>query len=138
MTAYDFSVFPNVELNGVDLKKLSKEQLSVLYTQAQYCQAMTDADLDTMRQIVSEDMTFTHMSGRKQTREEYFGDIEDGSLDYHRIGIENPVIEVDGNRAAVTFTSILNANAYGSRGTYRMHGTHRYELCDGTWVAVNR
>ena len=138
MTAYDFSVFPNVELSGVDLKKLSKEQLSVLYTQAQYCQAMTDADLDTMRQIVSEDMTFTHMSGMKQTREEYFADIEDGSLDYYRIGIENPVIEVDGNRAAVTFTSILNANAYGARGTYRMHGSHRYEFRAGTWVAVDR
>lgn len=122
----------------MNLKKLSEEQLSVLYTQAQYCQAMTDADLDTLRQIVSEDMTFTHMSGMKQTREEYFADIEDGSLDYHKIGIEKPVFEIEGNRATITFTSVLNANAYGARGTYRMHGTHRYELRDGAWIAVNR
>jgi len=36
---------------------------------------MTDADIDTMRELVSEDAVFTHMSGRQQTREEYFADV---------------------------------------------------------------
>ena len=33
--------------------------------------------------------------------------------------------------------SVLNANAYGARGTYRMKGTHYYEKRDGEWIAVN-
>ena len=135
---YDFTVFSNVNISGVNLSELSDEELSVLYQQARYCQAMTDADLVTMRQIVSEDMIFTHMSGRRQTREEYFADIADGSLDYFTIGIEDPVIEVNGDTATVTFTSVLNAHAYGARGTYRMKGTHKYEKRDGEWIAVNR
>lgn len=90
-------------ISGIDLKKLSEEELSVLYTQARYCQAMTDADIDTMREIVSEDMVFTHMSGRRQTREEYFADIADGYLDYYTIGIEKPVIEIDGDQASIAF-----------------------------------
>ena len=135
---YDFSVLSNVNITGVNLSELSDEELSVLYQQARYCQAMTDADLDTMRKIVSEDMIFTHMSGRRQTREEYFADIADGSLNYYTIGIENPAIEVNGDTATVTFTSVLNANAYGARGTYRMKGTHKYEKRDGEWIAVNR
>ena len=114
-----------------------KEELSVLYTQARYCQAMTDADTDTLREIVSEDMVFTHMSGRRQTREEYFADIADGHLDYYTIGIEKPVIEIDGDQASIAFTSVLNANAYGAVGTYRMKGTHHYVLTDGKWIAVN-
>ena len=134
----DFTVFSNVKITGVNLSELSDEQISVLYQQARYCQAMTDADIDTMRKIVSEDMIFTHMSGRRQTREEYFADIADGSLNYYTIGIENPVIEVNGDTATVTFTSVLNANAYGARGTYRMKGTHKYEKRDGEWIAVNR
>jgi hypothetical protein len=134
---YDFSVFINVTITGADIAALSDDELSVLYAQARYCQAMTDADTDVMRQIVSEDMTFTHMSGLKQTREEYFADIADGSLRYFTIGIEDPVIRVDGNKATVTFTSVLNANAYGVRGTYRMKGTHHYERHDGEWIAVN-
>ena len=82
-------------------------------------------------------MTFTHMSGMKQTREEYFADIADGSLNYFTIGIENPVVKVDGDRATVSFTSVLNANAYGARGTYRMKGTHHYQKQGDAWLASN-
>ena len=137
MNAYDFSAFPNVKITGVDLSSLSPEELSVLYQAARYCEAMTEADTDTMRQIVSEDMTFTHMSGRRQTREEYFADVADGSLRYYTIGMEKPVVKVDGDKATVTYTSVLNADAYGARGTFRIQGTHRYERRDGAWIAVN-
>ncbi len=137
MTDYDFTVFTNVELSGVDLDALDREALGVLYQQARYCQAMTEADTDTMREIASEDMVFTHMSGRQQTREEYFADIEDGSLAYFTIGMEDPVVEVNGEIASVTYTSVLDANAYGAKGVYRMGGTHWFEKRDGEWIAIN-
>ena len=50
--------------NGIE----AVEQMEILLLQVRYCQAMTDADTDTMRELVSEDMTYTHMSGKKQTR----------------------------------------------------------------------
>ena len=135
---YDFSTFTNVTLKGIDMSKLNEEELSALYQAARYCQAMTEADVETMRQIVSEDMTFTHMSGMKQTREEYFADVADGSLTYYAIGMENPVVAVDGDLATVTYTSALTANAYGAQGTFRMKGTHYYQRINGEWIAVNR
>ena len=138
MSVFDFSEFGNVEITGCDVSGLSETEQDVLYTQARYCQAMTDADVDTLREIVSEDMIFTHMSGKTQSREEYFTDIEKGRLNYFAIGIENPVIETDGDTATITFTSVLNANAYGAKGTFRMSGTHKYENRDGAWIAVNR
>lgn len=130
---YDVSVFTNVEITDFDPAALTAEEQAVLCQQARYCQAMTEADTDTLRELVPEDATFTHMSGRQQTREEYFADIESGALRYFTIGMENPEVEVEGDRAAVTFTSVLNANAYGAQGTYRMHGTHHWELRDGAW-----
>ena len=138
MTDYDFTIFTNVEITGIDLNSLTKEELSVLYQAARYCQAMTDKDIDAMREIVSEDMVFVHMSGIRQTREEYFADVADGSLTYYTIGMADPVIEIDGDHAIVTYTSILNANAYGARGTFRMKGSHHYENRDGAWIAVNK
>ena len=122
---------------AADLGSMNDEQLSVLYAQARYCQAMTDADIDTMRGLVSEDMTYIHMSGMTQTREEYFADIDDGSLRYFTIGMDSPKVEVSGDTATITYTSLLNANAYGARGTYRMKGTHYYEKRNGEWIAVN-
>ena len=138
MKVYDFSDFPDVELIGVDLSALDDDQLAVIYQQARYCQAMTDADTDTLREIVSPDAVFTHMSGRRQTREEYFADIESGALRYYTIGIDHPTVEVDGDAASITYTSVLNANAYGARGTFRMGGTHWFEKRDGAWISVNR
>ena len=138
MQKYDFSKFTNVDITGINISSLNAEELAVLYAQARYCQAMTDADIETMRELVSEDVIFTHMSGMQQTREEYFADVANGRLRYFTIGIENPVIKVDGNKAQITYTSVLNANAYGTRGTYRMSGTHHYEKRDGAWISVNR
>jgi len=133
-----FKELSNVKITGVDLSSLGKDELEVLYAQARYCQAMTDADIDTMRELVAEETVFTHMSGRQQTREEYFADVKDGSLDYYTIGIADPVIKIDGDKAQITYTSVLNANAYGARGTYRMSGTHHYEKRNGAWIAVNK
>ena len=134
---YDFREYSNVNITGVDLASLSDEELAVLYAQAKYCQAMTEADIDTMRELVSEDKVFTHMSGLQQTREEYFADVADGSLTYYTIGITDPVIKVDGEKAQITYSSVLNADAYGARGTFRMKGTHHYEKRDGVWIIVN-
>lgn len=132
-----FSVFNNVEVTGIDLSELSADEKAVLYQQARYCQAMTEADTETMTEITSPDMIFTHMSGRQQTREEYFSDIADGNLQYFTIGIENPVVNINGSYASVSYTSALNADAYGARGTYRINGTHWYEKQDENWIACN-
>ena len=133
----DFSVFNNVEITGIDLSDLSVEEQAVLYQQVKYCQAMTEADTEIMTEITSPDMLFTHMSGRQQTREEYFADIANGNLQYFTIGIENPVVNINGSYASVSYTSVLNANAYGARSTYRIDGTHWYEKQDENWIACN-
>ena len=134
---YDFDAFEKVKISGIDLSKLSKEETSVLYVQAMYCEAMCDADIDTMTKIVAEDTTYTHMTGRVQNREEYFADVKSGALTYYTIGIKDPKIEVDEDEAAITYTSVLNANAYGARGTFHMKGTHHYQKREGDWVLVN-
>ena len=133
----DFSVFNNVEVTGIDLSELSADERAVLYQQARYCQAMTEADTETMTEITSPDMIFTHMSGRQQTREEYFADIADGNLQYFTIGIEPPVVHINSSYASVSYTSVLNANAYGARGAYRIDGTHWYEKQGENWIACN-
>lgn len=129
--------FDNVELIGADLNTFNEEELAVLYQQARYSQAMTEGDTATMREITSPDKTFTHMSGRTQSRDEYFADIESGRLRYFSIGIEEPVVNVDGNLASISYTSVLNANAYGARGTYRINGTHWFEKRGGEWISIN-
>jgi hypothetical protein len=134
----DLSEFRNVKITGIDADTLTDDEKEVLYTQGRYCQGMVDADLDVMKEIVPEDVTFTHMSGMKQTRDEYFEDIKNGALNYYNIGIENPKIVVRGNEATITYTSVLDANAYGAKGVYRMHGTHKFQKVNGRWYLQNK
>ena len=98
---------------------------------------MTEADTDTLREMVPEDAVFTHMSGKQQSREEYFADIENGNLKYFKIGIDSPFAEADGDSGTITYTSVLDANAYGAKGVYRMSGTHRFVKRDGKWFTDN-
>ena len=53
MKEFDLSVFRNVIITGTDMNYLSTEESSVLYRQAEYCQAMTEADIGKLREIVS-------------------------------------------------------------------------------------
>lgn len=134
---YDLSEFKNVKITGIDIDALTDEEIEVLYTQSKYCQGMVDADIDVLKEIVPPDVTFTHMSGMKQTRDEYFEDIKNGALNYYNIGIENPKIVVRGSDAMITYTSVLDANAYGAKGVYRIHGTHKFKKYDGKWYSSN-
>ena len=44
---------------------------------------------------------------------------------------------IDGDDAFITFTSVLDADAYGAKGVYRIKGTHHYRKIDGLWINVN-
>ena len=49
-------VLPGVTCMGIDVSKLNEDELSALYQAARYCQAMTEADIDTLRELVSQSL----------------------------------------------------------------------------------
>ena len=73
--------------------------MDVLAAYQKMQQAMIDKDLETMRSLVHKNKTFTHMSGKKQTREQFFGEIMDGTLNYFRSDIHDPQVTVNNDRA---------------------------------------
>lgn len=62
---------------------------------------------------------------------------KNGSLNYYNIGIENPKIVVRGSDAMITYTSVLDANAYGAKGVYRMQGVHKFKKIGNKWYSAN-
>ncbi len=56
--------------NGINI--LSNEEEIILNRYKEMQQAMVDRDIDKLNKIVKDGTTFTHMSGRTQTKEEYF------------------------------------------------------------------
>ncbi|MDD6241434.1 MAG: nuclear transport factor 2 family protein [Eubacteriales bacterium] len=133
----DFKALKNVYLKGVDLTKFQPAERVLLYTFATCCEALIEKDLDTVGNLLSADYVFAHRDGRRQNVSEYFSDVAEGHLTYHRIGIEDPVIEIEDDKATLTLTVISEETAYGERGTYQEKVLHHYENWDGDWVEVN-
>lgn len=98
--------------------------------------AMIKKDRATMERYFDENLTFTHMSGKKQTREEFIGEIMDGTLNYFKVDTKNYSIIVDGNTAHMKVTHTLTAKVYGISGSWTMSGENTYKKRNEIWVRV--
>ena len=98
---------------------------------------MINKDMDTLNALVTEDKTFTHMSGKTQTKEEFFGEIADGTLNYYSYKLNDPVVTVDGDTATLTGSTTLEAKVYGLSGTWTLTTNQKFVKLDGTWKLSN-
>ena len=98
---------------------------------------MIDKDIDTLRRITAEDKTFTHMSGKKQTREEFFAEIRRGILNYYAYNIENLHIEVNADTAHLSGNVTLKAKVYGMSGSWTVKTEQNFRKENGNWIICN-
>lgn len=115
----------------------SSEEEIVLNRYKEMQQAMCDKDEKVLNEVIKDGTTFTHMSGKTQTKEEYIADIVSRRLDYQSYTIENPKVTIEGNKAILTARVNLTANAYGAQGTYPFNITAYLEKIDGKWYYRN-
>lgn len=113
---------------------MTKDEMDVLAAYEKMQQAMIDKDIETMRRLVSKDKTFTHMSGKKQTREQFFGEIMDGTLNYYRSDIKDPRFTVNGDRARLKASVTLTAKVYGMSGSWTLNTDTEFEKVNGEWI----
>ena len=92
---------------------MTTEERAVLSAFEGFQQAMIDKDMDALYAAVMPDKTFTHMSGKTQTKEQFFGEIADGTLNYFNYHIAHPKVHIDGDYACLTATVTLTARVYG-------------------------
>lgn len=95
----------------------SEEQI-VLNRYKQMQTAMVEKDELTLNEVIKDGTTFTHMSGKTQTKQEYIADIISKRLDYQAYKIEHPEVTIEGNKAFLKARVSLTARAYGAQGTW--------------------
>ena len=110
--------------------ELTHDEQAVLAAFERIQQAMIDKDLDALYASVTADKTFTHMSGKTQTKEEFFGEIEDGTLNYFAYRIDNPQVRLNGDYACLT--------VYGFSGSWPLRTEAWFQNIDGDWIYCNK
>ena len=116
---------------------MTDEQIEVLATYEAFEKAMVDKDVATLRKLTAEDTTFTHMSGKTQTRDEFFGEIADGTLNYYGYEIHDPVVTVDGDAAEIRASVTLDAKVYGASGSWTLPVRARLIRNGDDWLLTN-
>lgn len=124
-------------LEGLGMKRATTEEAQVLAAYEAIQQAMIDKDIDTLDRLYLDGTTFTHMSGKVQTKEEFFGEIADSTLNYFAYDIQNPKITVDGDEATLSASVALTAKVYGASGTWTLPVNAHFTRIDGQWYAHN-
>ena len=124
-------------LEGLGLKRANTEDAAVLATYEAIQQAMIDKDIETLDRIFLDGTVFTHMSGKQQTKEEFFGEIADGTLNYYAYVINDPQITVSGDEATLTASVTLTAKVYGASGDWTLPVNTRFTKIDGVWYSHN-
>ncbi|MBP5718903.1 MAG: nuclear transport factor 2 family protein [Abditibacteriota bacterium] len=117
--------------------ELTAEGKAVLSAFEKFQRAMIDKDMDTLYAMVTPDKTFTHMSGKTQTKEEYFGEIADGTLNYFKYEIRNPAVKINGDFACLTSDTTLTAKVYGMSGSWTLRTEAWFQNIGGAWIYCN-
>ena len=126
----------NEWLEELGMLKTDVEESAVMSVYEAIQQAMIDKDIETLERLYLEGTTFTHMSGKTQTREEFFGEIADGTLNYFAYDIRHPQLTVNGTEASLSASVALTAKVYGASGTWTLPLQQPASACSSSkWLS---
>ena len=66
-----------MKVSVINKKKMTKSQEEVLERFIEFQEAMIEKDQDMLNEILNDNYTLTHMSGKTQTKQEYIDEIKD-------------------------------------------------------------
>jgi hypothetical protein len=97
--------------------------------------AMLAANTTRLDALLDRDYTLTHITGYRQSKQEWLEAIKSGEMRYHAAKEKSVRVDVDGSGAVVVGRSVVDATIYGSRGTWNLQVTTKYSRVDGKWIA---
>lgn len=115
-------------------KSFSEIDTEILNRFIEFQQALIDKDAARLNEILTDKYELVHMSGKKQTKEEFISEIMDGTLNYYRSEIIEPTILWDDEQRATLVGDVrLTAKVYGIEGKWTLNTTVDFEKIDGKW-----
>ena len=99
-----------------------------------YWACMIDKDAQGLRDLMAEDYYLEHMTGVRQTREEFLAGLMAGTFNYYSADHDAIEVRVKGDRAEMTGKSRVTAAVYGGRkNRWRLQGDFTLRKEDGAW-----
>ena len=104
---------------GEEKRMTDKEQIIQLYKDMYT--AMVNKDRAELERVHDEGFVLVHMTGMRQSKQDYINAIMDGTLNYYSTGHENLQAEIKGDTAVLVGRSRVTAAVFGG-------GKHSWRL----------
>ena len=99
-----------------------------------YWRCMIHKDEQRLRELMDEDYYLEHMTGVRQTREEFLAGLRAGTFNYYSAEHDAIEVRVNGNLAEMIGKSRVTATVYGgSKKSWRLQGFFTLKKEDGAW-----
>ena len=100
-------------------------------------EGMTAKDEAILRDVLDDSFVLVHMTGMRQSKEEFIQAVLDGTLNYFSAEHENMPVEITGDTATLTGRSYVAAAVFGG-GRHNWHLQQKCSLkkTDGVWKII--
>jgi ketosteroid isomerase-like protein len=98
--------------------------------------AMIAGDVAILAPLLADDLTYTHSSGRVDTKAQFLDNLRSGQQKYFSIAPEDTAVRVYGDTAVSTGRSAMHVSAAGQEMRFRIQFTDVWVRRDGRWQMV--
>ncbi len=110
-----------------------KELLRKLYIDL--CDASINKDLDKLNEILSDDYILVHMTGMKQSKEDYIESVKSGELAYYESNHESIEVNINGEEATIIGKTKTLASPFGSsKSWWNLRQDLKAKKINGKWM----
>lgn len=110
-----------------------KELLRKLYIDL--CDASINKDLDKLNEILSDDYILVHMTGMKQSKEDYIESVKSGELAYYESNHESIEVNINGEEATIIGKTKTLASPFGSsKSWWYLRQDLKAKKINGKWM----
>ena len=97
-------------------------------------EGMIAKDEAALREALDAGFVLVHMTGMRQSREEFINAVLDGTLNYYSAEHENMPVKINGDTAVLTGQSNVAAAVFGGgRSNWRLQQKCSLKKIDGLW-----
>jgi hypothetical protein len=108
----------------------------VLQTQARRFKAMTDNDISTLESILSDDLVYTHTTGKVETKAEFLSALKSHAVAYRSIEPIEATVRIYDNTAVITGAAAMKVSSGPRSFGFALRFLEVYEKSDGSWRLI--
>ena len=109
-----------------------ESKISELYKD--YWDYMIEKNIEGLRSLMSSDYCLYHMTGVKQSADEFIEGLKNGTFNYYSAEHDDIIVKVYGDEATMIGKSRVVAAVYGGgKGRWRLQGDFTLRKENGSW-----